>query len=90
MSHFPPAIIEAAARAMCEWDGQPKDYDGWYLELAKAAVDAVTPLIEAAALERAAKVAEDYDGEFEEVILAQGDIAAAIRDLIAKDSGGGD
>jgi len=88
MSHFPPAIIEAAARALriTEIFAAPRTY----IDVAEIAVNAALPLIEAAALEKAAKVAEDYDGEFEEVILAQGDIAAAIRDLIAKDSGGGD
>jgi hypothetical protein len=40
---------------------------------------AIIPLIRASALEEAAVVAEDYDGEFEEIHMAQGDIATAIR-----------
>jgi hypothetical protein len=55
------AIIEAAARAMCdrqaaEWNIISDASREWYLELAAA----VTPLIRAAMLEEAAKVIEDF------------------------------
>jgi hypothetical protein len=71
-----PAIIEAAARAMKNSIGdiehlilQRTDYDA----MARSVVRDITPLIEAAALERAAKVAEEYH-------TAKG-AAAAIRAL---------
>jgi hypothetical protein len=53
MSHFPPAIIEAAARALR--DANIYDAPVWktYHQMASAILAAVTPLIEAAALERA-------------------------------------
>jgi methanogenic corrinoid protein MtbC1 len=63
------AIIEAAARAMC--DGMDEDcYEGWtslpdadrepYRNFARKALAAITPLIRAQALEEAAKVAEAH------------------------------
>jgi chromosome segregation ATPase len=75
-----PTIIEAAARAL-------RDESYMFFEmdeaqrLAGAILAAAVPLIRAAALEEAAKTVEDYDGEFEEIHMAQGDIAAAIRAL---------
>ena len=76
------AIIEAAARALLtatEWSSFWGEDDA--KQLATAVVAAVTPLIRAQVLEEAAAVAEDYDGEFEEIHMAQGDIAAGIRAL---------
>ena len=58
------AIIEAAARAMCirefpgKWDIISNESREWYRDLARSSIAAVTPLIRAAALEEAAKVAE--------------------------------
>jgi len=72
-----PTIIEAAARALACLPGN----DDLHRDLAERVLAAVTPPIRAAALEQAAKVAEDYDGEFEEIHMAQGDIAAGIRAL---------
>ena len=68
-----PAIIEAAARAL------------------RNALPDVVSYIEAAALERAARVAADYyhPGAGNNPYAVQRDIAAAIRALIVKDSGGG-
>lgn len=85
-----PAIIEAAVRALLE----DEDIQLWdYPHIARCILAAVTPLIEAAALERAAKVAEEIqrreivnDYSFD----ACRQIAAAIRALIIKDSGGGE
>jgi len=51
------AIIEAAARALRESVGMSQ-YDR-----AEAVLAAVTPLIEAAVLEKAAKVAEEWTGQ---------------------------
>jgi hypothetical protein len=70
-----PAIIEAAARAVCS-----KTYtssEGWYAytDVAEAVLAAVTPLIRAAALERAAKMAEEH------VYLSNRTVAAEIRAL---------
>jgi pantoate kinase len=52
------AIIEAAARAMGDILSDFETDPTLYRMLARAAVAAVTPLIRAAALEEAAKVAE--------------------------------
>ena len=61
-----PAIIEAAARALGQtdadnnWEEIPFNDREWYRELAMCVLVKVTPMIEAAALERAAQVAEEY------------------------------
>ena len=72
-----PAITEAAARAMFEVD-ETAALDETELARASWIVAAVAPLIEAAALERAAKVAEEISPE---VFQTPSDIAAAIRAL---------
>jgi P2-related tail formation protein len=86
-----PAIIEAAARALFEamerLDPELDDPDWEKLDdeekhFFRVCVRAVTPRIEAATLEKAAKVAEEYHNPNR--------IAAEIRALITKDSGGGD
>jgi hypothetical protein len=79
-----PAIIKAVARALCvhatggerTW-GFEREREH-YLKLAEAVLAAVTPLIEIAALERAAKGAEDCDGAY----TTRERVAAAIRTLI--------
>jgi hypothetical protein len=82
-----PAIIEAAARAMCRDTKIPEARWHVFIGPVDPILAAVTPLIEAAALEKAAKFVEGWERyEFEDC----GNIAAAIRALIAKDSGGGD
>ena len=54
-----PALIEAAARAMPSfWDDDDK------LGTARLVLTAVIPLIEAATLERAAKVAEEHTVDY--------------------------
>ena len=75
-----PAIVEAAARAIgCTdednvWEEIPFDNREWYRELAMCVLVKVTPMIEAAALERAAKVAMDHpSGSYQ--------VATAIRAL---------
>jgi len=67
-----PAIIEAAARALfasempgADWRVLPGLHDKF-----RARARAVTPLIEAAALERAAKVAMDHPNGSYEVAIA--------------------
>ena len=74
-----PAIIEAAARAMMsaeEWSSF------WSEDDAKRLVAAAAPLIEAAALEQAAEVAEEYPCSASSALPGAGDqIAAAIRAL---------
>jgi hypothetical protein len=71
------AIIEAAARAMPSfWTEQDKKW------IAHDILAAVTPLIEADALERAAKVAEDHEATEERTLyLLRQKIAVAIRAL---------
>jgi len=76
------AIIEAAARAMAGWVWPGEDE--LHHDLAIRVLTAVTPMIEAAALERAAKVAEEHGERWKHV---NGEyIADAIRALIVKDS----
>ena len=73
------AIIEAAARALYPYSGPPAT-ETRLLEVhaaAKAVLAAVTPLIRAAALEEAAKVAED--GYYS--IPSREEFVAAIRAL---------
>jgi len=116
MSHFPSAIIEAAVRALEEFRqafivavGDTSPFAKQALLRADAALAAL-PLIEAAALERAAQVVDDRaassasnaefardNGDREELILRFAlkvadykRLASDIRDLIPKDSGGGD
>jgi hypothetical protein len=90
------AIIEAAARALAltfdginTWESYEERVRENYRVMAEAALAAVIPLIEAAALERAAKVAEDRDGNYSwpgasPAVLQRHsrEIAAAIRALI--------
>ena len=57
-----------------------------YRNIARVLIPAVTPLIEAAALERASKAIEAEEEDY----LMRGEAAAAIRALITKDSGGAD
>jgi len=71
-----PAIIEAAARAMCRDTKIPEARWHVFIGPVEPILAAVTPLIEAAALERAAKVAEDPRAGYDF------DIAATIRALI--------
>ena len=81
-----PTVIEAAARAIYDYDHYPMPWSNAkeerrrdYRDLAATVLAAVTPLIEAKALERAAMVADDkYDGGLG---LIRGRIAAAIRAL---------
>ena len=90
-----PAIIEAAARVLFErdmpgsWD-HIEDYKHWtaederdeYRETAAAVLAAVTPLIEAAALERAAKSFEDEEElDADSAWLSRREIAASLRAL---------
>jgi len=73
-----PALIEAAARAMMsaeEWSSFWDEND------AKRLVAAAAPLIEAAALERAAKVAENYRISHFTDRDGRDELAAAIRAL---------
>jgi hypothetical protein len=79
------AIIEAAARALAACGF----YDNEATAAARTMLAAVTPLIEAAALEKAAKLVEEGDGNYRWAGRAA-ELAAAIRALIVKDSGGGD
>lgn len=75
-----PAIIEAAVRALLE----DEDIQLWdYPHIARCILAAVTPLIEAAALERAAQVAEKHTNWPATVPeqWAREEIAAAIRAL---------
>jgi hypothetical protein len=74
-----PALIEAAAQSLfaaacphLRWNLRPEVHDR-YRNMARA----VTPMIEAAALERAAKVAEEEGSDFDTC----NEIAAAIRSL---------
>ena len=88
-----PAIIEAAARALQEETYNYHSSQGeLYRKLARAALSVAAPFIEAAALERAAQAFEpDEDGhDAHNYRWKVKEIAAAIRALIAKDSGGGD
>ena len=70
------------------WDDTSDGDREWYRDLARSALTAVTPLIEATALERAAKVAETYC--YHGLIAPKGTtedrIAAAIRALKQKAS----
>jgi hypothetical protein len=59
-----PTIIEAAARALRERGKYPHSYD----DVAKAVLTAVTPMIEAAALEKAAKVADKEAATYDALI----------------------
>ena len=65
-----PAIIEAAARALANrrrataWDTLDTERREWWRGEAQEMLDCLAPLIEAAALEEAAKVVEDEDGEY--------------------------
>jgi len=92
MTIDPDAIIEAAARALCDarnmpWEQSTPGSQKFYLDLALSVVPVVAPLIRAAALEEAAQVAEEYrkwdDRQFlpSDPILAGDRIAAAIRAL---------
>jgi hypothetical protein len=89
-------IKEAAAKAIGQanednnWEGIPEGYREWYRELAMCALVIVEPLIRSAALEQAAKVAEDEDGEYSwagehrnmAMLQQHGrELAAAIRQL---------
>ena len=83
-------IIEAAARALEDRWNNNRPTGGSYPfpistgEALQAIVAAVTPLIRAAALEEAAKVAEEYDGrgiDEDHAALTCDEIAAAIRAL---------
>ena len=86
-----PAIIEAAARALRDAVSDDGPVRGWqdYSRVATAVLAAVTPMIEAAALERAAKVAEEHHKQPDPGSGTDAYwIAAKIRALITKDSGG--
>jgi hypothetical protein len=78
------AIIEAASKAMCD----AADFSSFWSDgdeawrVATSIIAAVTPLIRAAALEEAAKVAEEHDVDTNEAWEALDRIAAAIRALI--------
>jgi hypothetical protein len=92
MTHDPDAIFKVALEAMCKaaylssfWN---EGDEAW--RVATAIVAAITPLIRAEALEEAAKVADDEDGEYSYAgehrnmaMLQQccREIAAAIRAL---------
>jgi hypothetical protein len=67
-----PAIIEAAARALSADDGLSFWEPDELHDLARAVLAAVTPLIEAAALERAAQMVESdfYYASRREIIAA--------------------
>ena len=85
-----PAIIEAAARAIydngLEWHDCP---DEWYREMLSVVLAAVTPLIRAAALEKAARAFE-FDGDGHDshpCRFTTEEIAAAIRALISPAAG---
>ena len=69
-----PSIIEAATQALACLPGN----DELHRDLAMRVLTAVIPLIEADALERAAKVAEEY------VCLSNRAVAAEIRALKEK------
>jgi hypothetical protein len=71
-----PAIIEAAAQALQKSVGMSQ------YGRAEVILAAVTPLIEAAVLEKAAKVAEDYDVKRVDGYLARDHIATAIAAAI--------
>lgn len=85
-------VIEAATRAIMtanEWSSFWDEHDAE--QLAKAVITAIAPRIEADALEKAAKVIEDEDGEYSwagehrnMVLLQQHsqELAAAVRALI--------
>jgi len=78
-----PAIIEAAEKALQDFPHEHIIADD-YSYMAEALIAAVTPLIRAAALEEAAKVAEEYDGrgiDEDHAALTCDEIAAAIRAL---------
>jgi hypothetical protein len=75
-------IIEAAAQAIFPkaWEEADADSRVWYLATARSVLAAVTPLIRAAALKEAAKVAEEYPCSASSALPGTGDqIAAAIR-----------
>jgi hypothetical protein len=75
---IPDPIIEAAARALLKHGA----WDPYYSEqMAVAVLAAVTPLICAAALEEAAKVAESHYYAPQAFTLISTEIAAAIRAL---------
>lgn len=101
------AIIEAAMQALLKLDetaGRDETRMDQIAEavmdrIAEAVVAAVTPLIRAAALEEAAKVAEDEDGEYSwagehrnMALLQQHsrELAAAIRALSASPDAAGE
>jgi hypothetical protein len=77
-----PAIVEVVARALnyedgeFSWERTTAGTREWYSNLAQVALTTAVPLIEAAVLERAAKVAAGYGS------LDSWEIAAAIRALI--------
>jgi hypothetical protein len=64
-----PEIVEVVARALNYEDGEfsweltTAGTREWYSNLAQVALTAAYPLIEAAALERAAKVCEEWTGQ---------------------------
>jgi hypothetical protein len=73
-----PTTIEAAARALYEpWDSLSEISKEYHRGTIRNWLETLTPLIEAAALERAAQVAEEMWGGHP----TQDDIAAAIRAL---------
>ena len=81
-----PTIIEVAARALAECGF----YDNEATAAAKTMLAAVTPLIEAAALERAAQVAHDHgrysqaylDGDLPDDVVIHNHACWAIRDKL--------
>jgi hypothetical protein len=81
----PDIIIEAAARAMANrsvllrtWDTTPESSREWYREIAEVALAAVTPLIEANALEAAAKLVDEYTCRYPDPFVSV-HLADAIR-----------
>jgi TRAP-type C4-dicarboxylate transport system substrate-binding protein len=76
-------IIEAAARLIAySWDEATENEREYSREAARAVLTAVTPLIEAAALERAAQRIEADEEDY----VMRNEVAAAIRAIIpAKD-----
>ena len=88
------ATIEAAARAIYDFDHHPMPWSNAkeekrrdYRDLASIVLDAATPLIRAAALEEAAKAAEtrDLGDRSPQDGLAQ-EIAAAIRAQVLEEA----
>ena len=82
-----PEIVEVVARALNYEDGEysweltTAGTREWYSNLAQVALTAAAPLIEAAVLEKAAKVAEKYPATSVARQWAGEQIAATIRAL---------